>query len=179
MADPELSSALIIAVPEASLAVDEWRERTSYAKPSRGVPAHVTILFPFVPPASIDRALVTDLRALFGEIERFRFELGTTARLPGVLYLEPAPAELFVCLTEKVSRAYPTYPPYEGAFDSIIPHLTAAEGSVETLDEAEAEIVTRLPIRARATEVLLIEEIEPGSARWQARARLALGSSTA
>ena len=60
MDKPGLRSALSIAVPEAAVAVEEWLERTAYSKPSSGVPAHITISFPFVPAAAItDRCWTT------------------------------------------------------------------------------------------------------------------------
>jgi 2'-5' RNA ligase len=80
MAETQLRSALIVAVPEAAAVVDTWRERTSYAKPSSGMPPHVTILAPFVPPATIDDLLIEDLRTLFGTFESFTFEVGATGR---------------------------------------------------------------------------------------------------
>jgi 2'-5' RNA ligase len=177
MPEAELHSALIVAVPEAASAVDRWRERTCYAKPSSGVPPHVTILFPFFPPDAIDEALVAELRELFAEVERFAFELRTTARFPQVLYLKPEPAEPFVRLTETVCAAYPDHVPYEEAFDSVVPHLTTAEGDAEVLAEAEKDVLQWLPIVAEAHEVLLAEEVEPDSARWRTRARLRLGQS--
>jgi 2'-5' RNA ligase len=157
--------------------IDDWRERTSYAKPSSGIPPHVTILSPFVTPASIDNSFVDDLRALFGAFESFTFELGVTGRFPGVLYLAPNPVEPFGRMTEAVRKAYPDYPPYGGTFDPIVPHLTTAEGNDETLSEAEADIRSSLPIAAEANEVLLIEEVEPDSVRWRTRAHLPFGVS--
>jgi len=174
MRDLELHSALIVAVPEAAGAVDDWRERTSYAKPSSGVPPHITILSPFKPPADIDDVLVDELRAVFDAFERFAFELGAVRQFPGVLYLAPHPAEPFARMTEAVWRRFPDCPPYGGTFDSIVPHLTTAEGDDETLSAAEAHVSLSLPIAAEATEVLLIEEIEPDSARWETRTRLPL-----
>ena len=172
----ELRSALIVEVPEAAEAVDGWRERTSAAKPSGGVPAHVTLLFPFVPAPEIDDALLAELRTLFGGFRAFTFELQRLQRLPSVLYLAPEPPEPFVHLTEALVASYPDYPPYDGIFDSIIPHVTVAEGEPEVLDEAERDIRQALPITARADEVTLIEEVEPDQARWQVRARIPLGS---
>jgi 2'-5' RNA ligase len=176
MAEAELRSALIVAFPRASPIVDEWREQTCGAKPSAGVPPHVTILWPFVPAASIDDALTARLRRLFGSREPFIVEFRTTARFPGTLYLMPDPAEPLVELTRAVWEAYPEYPPYEGVFDAIEPHLTAAQGTDDVLDEAEADVRRRLPIVARVDEVLLIEEVEPDSARWRPRATFPLGA---
>lgn len=170
----ELRSALVVAVPEAAPAVDAWRERTSAAKPSNGVPAHVTILFPFVPAHAIDGDLLADLRAIFGGFREFRFGLQEARRFPEVLYLAPEPPGPFVALTKAVVASYPAYPPYSGEFDSIVPHLTAAEGGPELLNEAERGIRPFLPIPAEAHEVVLLEEVEPNLARWRTRARIPL-----
>jgi hypothetical protein len=172
----ELRTALVVEVPEAAPAVDGWRERTSPAKPSNGVPAHVTILFPFVPAARVDDELLRGLRVLFADFPSFRFELRDCRHFPAVLYLAPQPLEPFVSLTEAVVAAYPEFPPYEGAFDSIVPHLTAAEGEPAVLGMAERDIRHRLPIAAEANEVVLLEEVERDLARWQTHTRLPLGA---
>lgn len=123
MAEPALHSALIVAVPEATVAVEEWLERTAHSRPSNGVPAHITITYPFIPAVTITDA---------GQ-----------------------------------------FPPYEEAFDSIVPPLTVAEGDAGIL-KAEADVAQHLPITARVRDVVLIEEVEPDSARWTTRARLRL-----
>lgn len=174
--DLELRSALIVAVPEAAPTVDAWRERTCQAKPSTGVPAHITILWPFVPAARVDDVLLAQLRGLFGEVAPFPFELRATARFPGTLYLAPEPPNRFLDLTSAVHAAHPRYPPYEGVFDSVVPHLTTAQGDDATLAAAEEDVLPQLPIAARAHEVLLIEEVEPDSTLWHPRATFALGS---
>jgi 2'-5' RNA ligase len=164
-------------MPQAARAVGHWLERTAAAKPSSGVPAHVTILFPFVPASEIDDALLGDLEPLFARFAAFDVELRRTDRFPGVLYLAPEPAAPFVSLTEAVMTAYPDFPPYGGVFESIVPHLTAAEGDVHTLARAEAEIRELLPIGAQVRDVVLLEELEADPSRWRARARFALGST--
>ena len=170
----EPRTALVVEVPEAAVAVDTWRERTSPAKPSKGVPAHVTILFPFVPAAELDDVL-DDLRALFARLPSFAFELRECRHFPGVLYLAPDPPDPFVALTEAVAAAYPAYPPYEGVFAEIVPHLTAAEGEHSVHARAEGEIRQLLPIPAEAREVVLLEEVNPELARWRTHSRLPLG----
>jgi 2'-5' RNA ligase len=170
----ELRSALVVAVPEAAPAVDGWRERTSAAKPSNGVPAHVTILFPFARAAQIDGSLLDELQALFARLPAIRFDLREARRFPGVLYLAPEPPDPFVSLTEVVVASYPGFPPYGGEFDSIVPHMTAAEGDAAVLDEAEADIRHALPIAAEANEVVLLEETQPNLGRWRTRASFPL-----
>jgi hypothetical protein len=44
------------------------------------------------------------------------------------------------------------------------------------MDEAEAEVRSRLPIRTVAREALVLEEVEPDWGRWQVRARLPLAT---
>ena len=57
-------SGLIIEVPEAEPAVRWHRERLDANAPL-GIPAHITVLFPFMPPEMIDAAARTRLEGLF------------------------------------------------------------------------------------------------------------------
>jgi 2'-5' RNA ligase len=170
----DLRSALIVEVPEA-YPTHAWLERTAAAKPSAGVPAHVTVLFPFVPAHAIDDALVDDLTELFAGHEPFAFELRECRHFPHVLYLAPEPEEPFRRLTESVAAAYPEHPPYGGVFEDVVPHLTVAEGDRETLLRAEGDVRQWLPLAAQADVVTLLEEVEPATGRWQARTTFALG----
>ena len=123
----------------------------------------MTILFPFLDTAELDEAAVADLISGF---PAFDFELDRVERFPdGATWLRPVPSEPFVDLTAAVWRRWPECPPYEGAFDEVIPHLTL---SVTPID-----IQLQLPIAARAREVTLLEQDEP-SGRWTARLHLPL-----
>ena len=168
-------SALVIEVPEAADAVDAWLERTAYAKPSNGVPTHITLLYPFVPAADVDDELVGGLGELFARMSSFGFALQECRRFPAVLYLAPDPPDPFLALTEAVVAAYPGFPPYDGVFDEVVPHLTAAEGEPAVLGRAEREIRPYLPIGAEAREIVLLEELDPELARWRTHSRLPLG----
>ena len=170
-------SALVVEVPEAADAVDAWLERTAYAKPSNGVPAHITLLYPFVPAADVDDELVGGLGELFARMSSFGFALRECRRFPAVLYLAPDPPDPFLALTEAVVAAYPGFPPYEGVFDEVVPHLTAAEGEPAVLGRAEGEIRPYLPIGAEAREIVLLEELDPELARWRTHSRLPLGTA--
>src|SRR5207237_225866 len=123
-----------------------------------GVPAHVTVMVPFLPPGELDAGLIGELRALLAEVEPFRFCLdgvGWFGR--SVLYLAPAPAEPFVALTERVIDAFGTAP-YNGEYDTIVPHLTVAHASdgVELAPVAEV-LAGALPLDCRAEELWLME----------------------
>lgn len=164
-----------MAVPEAARPVEPWLERTARAKPSTGVPAHITLLFPFVPAARLDPVLVGELRELFAGFAGFRFALCRLERFPEVLYLAPEPAEPFVQLTGTIVDRYPDSPPYEGEFETIVPHLTVAQGEPAVLDEAEASVLPALPLEAAVEEVVLLEEVVTDWGRWTARATFRLG----
>lgn len=174
MTESVLRSALLVTVPEAGRSIEHWRERTCSDKPSIGIPAHVTLLFPFVPAHEIDDGLIAELSALFREFESFDFELREARRWPEMSYLAPEPPEPFVDLTEAIVARYPDYPPYEGVFDSIVPHVTVAHGDTALLDQAESDVLESLPIAVAVREVVLLEEVVPDWGRWQTRARFAL-----
>jgi 2'-5' RNA ligase len=174
-----LRSTVVVPVIEAGEAVDRWREKTCSDKPSAGVPAHITLVFPFVSVGELDQDVVASLAETVGEASGFEFALRKSARFPTTLYLAPEPALPFVRLTEAIVRRFPEHPPYEGAFDGVVPHLTVAHGDAALLDEAEADVERSLPIRSAAREAVLLEEVEPDWGRWQVRARLPLADQQA
>lgn len=164
-------TALIITVPEAEAAVGEWRGRYDPSA-SFSVPAHVTVLFPWIPALQLDEATLADLRHLMAEFEPFEAEFDRIERVPEVIWLRPSPDATFRALTDAVWRHWPDHPPYEGRFDDVIPHLTIAEGEVADMPEAiENSIRPHLPIRTLVTEVELIRF---GSGTWSVTDRFPL-----
>jgi len=168
---PVGESALVIPVPEAEPAVASWRSLHDPAARD-GLPAHVTVLYPFLPHRALDGGVVASLRDLAASTPAFGFELRDFGRFPGVLYLAPQPAEPFVALTAAMAAHWPACPPYGGRFDEVIPHLTVAEGPLDDIDPAVAAITQTLPLAARATELWLMVQGRRG--RWQARERFPL-----
>lgn len=146
-----------------------WRGRPGPVG-APGLPLHVTLLHPFVAPRAIDAAVEAALHEVVADMAQFRFVLARLARFPGVLYLAPEPPEPFVELTGALQERWPEHPPYGGAYESVVPHLTVALGG-------EAYAGTRgleraLPIEACAREVWLMTESWSG--RWSTRMRLVL-----
>ena len=154
-------SALVVVVPEAEPHVSEWRAQYDWSA-QRGVPAHITILYPFVPTEKVDDELLAQLRELFRAEAAFAFELPRVARFPEVAWLAPEPSEPFTALIELVAARFPDYPPYEGAHDEVIPHLTVAEGGIELQDRVEEAVSGHLPIRAHADHVAFLFEDDQG-----------------
>ena len=67
-------SALLITVPAAEAAVGEHRARLDPSARD-GVPAHLTVLYPFLAPPLIDDAVLASLAALFAPVPAFAFTL--------------------------------------------------------------------------------------------------------
>jgi len=164
-------SALLVTVPAAEPAVARHRSRLDKSA-AEGVPAHITVLYPFLPPDLIDTATYAALARLFASVPSFRFTLDRTAWFPGpVLWLGPADPAPFSALIGLAAAAFPSCPPYGGSVAEVIPHLTIGEGAPRTdLEAAEAQVRRHLPIEAEATEVTLMTGPPPRSAppgsRW-------------
>lgn len=172
-------SALVVLVPEAEPLVGHFRARHDPSA-AEGVPAHVTLLYPFAPPDRVDEAVPDVLRALFAPVPPFRFALTAARRLPGgVLYLAPEPADPFRQLTLAIWRRFPATPPYGGRHPDIVPHLTVAQmADALALDRVAAEFSAatqgRLPIAAHAAEVALLDN---RAGRWRTNATFRLGGA--
>jgi len=164
-------SALIVAVPEAEPLVHDWRLR--YDNAELGIPAHVTLIFPFVPAEEIGVDLLDELRKLFAEQPAFEFTLAGVARFADVAWLAPDPSDPFRRLTDLIFSRYPDYPPYEGLHEEVLPHLTVAMGDAALQDEVDAALTPHLPIAAHAGEVTLLVEDESG--HWAEFVRFPLG----
>jgi 2'-5' RNA ligase len=165
-------SAIIVPV-SVPIALARLRDRMDPSA-AQGVPAHVTLLYPFMP---ID-ALTPNVR---GTIERivaarpaFRVEFNAVARWPNVVYLPPQPAEPFRRLTLALAAAFPDYPPYQGAHPEIVPHLTVAQDVPDDYyAAAEHALPALLPIRDVARDAWLVGHTpdQPWHTLW----RLPLG----
>jgi 2'-5' RNA ligase len=158
-------TALIIEVPEAEPVIGALRLEHDPSA-AQGAPAHITVLFPFAHPVDEDA-----LADLFTRFRPFDFTLDRIERFQeGAVWLRPKPATPFVDLTAAVVQRWPEYPPYEGAHDEIIPHVTISMSPID--------VDVPLPIAAHAHEVTLIEQSDDDG-RWSVRRRFPLGSGVA
>jgi 2'-5' RNA ligase len=168
-------TALICRVPEAEPYISHYRQR--FDPPARrNVPAHVTVLYPFVEPTRVDASVLAELQAIASSIAAFDYRLRETRRFPSSLYLAPEPGDSYTALTDAVHRAFPDYPPFEGKFDTVVPHVTVAHGDEELLCELEVALRIALPgagVRARCEEMLLIEN---STGRWETVSTFHLGT---
>jgi len=71
VASPEVThSAVLVPVPEAERVVSHHRARLDAAA-AAGVPAHVTVLYPFVPPSAITAGTVAALAQAVASVAAF------------------------------------------------------------------------------------------------------------
>ena len=161
-----LESGIILPVPEAEPIVGQLRTlHDPYAR--YGVPAHITLLYPFAHPSNVGDSLAA-LHESFSRMPVFDFSLVEVRRFPATAYLHPEPSGVFDRLTEMLVRQWPDFPPYGGAFSTVIPHLTIADQTTtDVLDSVDAAISKQLPIRCRATEAWLMCSDERGF--WSVR----------
>jgi 2'-5' RNA ligase len=164
-------------VPEAEFLVAPFRAKYDPSA-AAGMPAHITLLYPFKPPNEISEEVIRKLTRCFAGFRPFDFSLVATRCFPGgVLYLVPEPEEPFRWLTSAIWGCFPGTPPYGGRYSDIVPHLTVAELFVaRELERITTEFARtaddKLPVRASATEIALMDT-QAGS--WQVRIALALG----
>ena len=176
-----MQSALLLTVPAAEAAVGPHRARLDLAARD-GVPAHVTVLYPFLPPAGIGPDILAELTRLFAGVPRFSFTLDRVRWFgESVVWLGPADEAPFRALTALAAGAYPSCSPYGGIYEDVVPHLTIGQGDSPAELRAAAEAVRPLlPIAAGATEVTLMTGPDPGRppgtpGEWRTVATFPLG----
>ena len=164
-------SAVVIPVPAAEDVVGRWRNEHDPVA-AAGVPAHITLVVPWLPPARIGTAELDELDGVVKASPAFDFALtrvGWFGRR--VLWLAPEPAEPFRSLTGLVSEHFGT-PPWGDEFDEVVPHLTvghvACRDGGGDLAPVAAALAVRLPVICRAEQVWVMTG---DGSRWTVRHR--------
>jgi hypothetical protein len=157
-------SAVVILVAEAEPVVAGYRLQHDPAAAS-GVPAHVTVLFPFRP--VVDDDVARRLAAIAGAAEPFDVSFIRTERFSdeGVLYLAPEPAAPIRALIDQLVAAFPDCPPYGGAIADPVPHLTVGmQLAPDEADRIADELAAGLPITTTVDRLTLL--VRDGDGRW-------------
>ena len=173
-----MESTLVVLVPEAEGLVQSFRDR--YDPSAKvGMPAHITLLYPFKTPDEIDVVVLDTLRHCLFRFPPFKFSLRAINHFAGeTLYLAPEPEHPFRELTLGIWGCYPETPPYRGRYSTVIPHLTVADrlsGEQELAEVAlEFEQASQgcLPVQAEAADVALMDS---RSGRWEINTTFKLG----
>jgi 2'-5' RNA ligase len=169
-ADPVSGVVVRVRLPPS---LERLRRHDDFAA-SVGVPPHVTLLFPFMPAAALRPPVRRALAGIAADVEPFDVRFAAVGRFPNVVWLMPEPAARFSALTEAIAARFPDYPPYEGVFDEVIPHLTLVESATASLDEIAAAAQRHLPFTCRVAAMELL--VEGPDDRWHGHWRIPLGS---
>jgi hypothetical protein len=168
-------TALVVLVPEAEPLVSRFREKYDPSA-AVGVPAHVTLLYPFLPPDVLRPSDVAALAKLFASARPCDVVFERCGRFdPKTLWLAPRPAAPFLDLTRRLVARWPQCPPYLGtvAVDDVVPHLTVSDSvSGDLLDRIEMAVAGGLPVRTRLAEATLIVDT---TGRWTTRETFPIG----
>lgn len=172
-------TAVLVLVPEAEGAVAEHRAHLDMAA-SWGVPAHLSVVYPFVPPADVDDRVLARLASAIGTVPAFDCTFSRTDWFgDDVLWLAPEPDTPFRELIRAVVAAFPGHQPYGGLYAEPTPHLTVGElrlGSAAELTAADLAVRAHLPIRARVEHAVLLAG-RPEHGTWHPVADLRLGGA--
>ncbi len=131
---PSDTTALIVLIPEAESLVGPYRTRYDPVAPL-GMPAHVTLMFPFIECEMLTDASRDGLRVGMAGLPTFDYEFRSTGSFPGVLYMRPEDQEPFVRAISVVRKLFPELEPYGDRALTPVPHLTVAHTSSEAVLE--------------------------------------------
>lgn len=168
-------SVIVVRVPEAEPYVSQVREEFDPSA-KLGMPPHITVLSPFMPPEHLTVAVLKQIGAIALEVRSFTFQVREIGQLTGALYLVPEPDTPFISLTKRFARQFPEYPPYRGQYDGFVPHLTVATGSREQQNLAHNKL-----LRSHGPEACIVSScsevamLANSSGRWVQIHTFALG----
>ncbi len=165
----ERRTALLVPVAVAE-PLAAFRRRHLAGTVARGLPAHVTVLFPFATAAAFDGRLRAQVATHFAAFERFEGALARVGQFDEHVWLAPEPRDRFTALLRGTYDRFPEFPPYGNAVANAVPHLTIAEvGAGESIDQvaalAEHELSPGLPFGFIVDRVELFEELTDGTWR--------------
>ncbi len=170
---PSDGSAVVVRVTlPAGL---EQLRRRSIGNAGDGVPAHATLLYPFVAPDRLRADVRGRVASVAAEHAAFDFSLAGPARWAGVIYVRLEPAQPFVRLQAALAGAFPEFPIYGPESDfEFVPHASVAEGKAADDRATMGDPAwTALPRPGRAVAIEVIAR-EPGG-RWRTVWRIGLG----
>ena len=170
-------TGLFIAVAADQL-VGEFRRRHHAASVARGLPPHVTILFPFVRVVVVDDRMRSDLATHFSAFPPFQAELARVGQFDRHVWLAPEPRDRFVDLMDATRKHFPEYARHDLERGDPVPHLTIAtvepgDSAGRVAELARSELAPLLPFRFTVSDVALLEEGADGM--WHELSRFGLG----
>jgi 2'-5' RNA ligase len=131
-----MATTIMITAPHPVQAIAVPLLRRYAADTLVRVPAHFTVLFPFVPLERLDSASQT-VREICASIAPFDITLSGYDSFPGVAFMTALDPEPIQAVFRRIYAAFPECPPYEGAYgNDLHPHMTVGEFASEAEQEA-------------------------------------------
>jgi len=140
-----------------------------------GVPAHVTLLYPFVEAAALSTEIRRTIESIASGHPSFSFALSGPFQWPDTVYATVDPGERFLAIHRELTTAFPGYPIYGRAGFELIPHVTIGESqSVDDPSILGDTSWTDLPVDRLATGLEVIAE--GADQQWRTVWTLPLGA---
>jgi len=160
-----LSTAVVIFAPHEVQAVATPIMRQYALESLIRVPAHITLMFPFVPCERLSEAALT-LKALSAQIKPFEITLSGYDQFTGVVFMRPVNPEPIKAVFRQIYEAFPLYPPYGGTFgNDLHPHVTVGEFKNED-EQRSVWLPDYAPITFRAERIHLIYGVHREPLPW-------------
>lgn len=173
-----METAILVPVEDAELLLSAAAKAFGFDRPP-GVPAHVTLLYPFVEAEHLVLGHAQEAQRALSDVQPFECSFASIGRFddpPVAIYLEPKPVERFSSMIEALTATFPTFPPYAGTVEEVIPHLTVVETADRTLwAEVEEWLEPQLPVRITVQGFSIYVQTDKG---WVERFTLPLGRLT-
>lgn len=171
-------TALLVPVPAAEPLIAPWRMKYDISA-AEGVPAHVTLLYPFVPPASLDETLIASVGQIAACVRPFPLTLEKPERLGEILALPLGPSEPLEHLRTLLAARWPEITPYGGKYGphprlhvTVAWSAEARPGGADDLDALARVLWPSLPITTTAEALWLMVRRDE---RWHLLREIALG----
>ncbi len=159
------TSTLLFLIPEAQTVFDAVGNGTP-----GGISAHITVLYPFIPPYRITSATIKAIAGVIEPVEPFSVSAPAMGHHETTTFLNVEPSLGVTELTARIFDRWPEHPPYGLANQDIPPHITLAD---EMLPDELAETVDpHLPIAIELHELVLMTRRWSG--QWKVRERFPL-----
>lgn len=145
---------LLLVTPAAEPLVGRWRAEHDWAA-RHGIPAHVTIRLPFLPPEQWrDPSIALLLEGLLPvDVTLSRLE-----DRPGALVILAEPDDQLRAMTEAVSAQWPELAPHKGNRPDVAYHVTVVRAEDRAVRAAALDsIAPQLPLRVVGSEVWAAE----------------------